>query len=258
MIYLTENDKEVIRHSDCHQKVSLSLGSFYIKLVGPERGLKELLGSSIAMQMGLVTPNNEVIMIDNEYFLLGEDLNKYGKFINAEEMDIDDSVLDHCAFSTAAQALATKYSIGDEISNLIKVYFYDILFHHFDRNKRNWGLLFLPDGTKKITILDNEYLLVEPNHNEKLKLYMSEDIPTSLEEDFKYYLKAAPQSEIDLFLYYFNIFTPLYIRNTINYLVKSHEITILESDIEDMISAYQNNYITITRIIKSCTEKRGI
>lgn len=53
MIYLTENDREVIRHSDCHQKVSISLGNFFIKLVGPERGLKELLGSSIAMQMGL-------------------------------------------------------------------------------------------------------------------------------------------------------------------------------------------------------------
>lgn len=44
MINLTEKDKEIIRQIRYQKKADLSVGSYYIKSVSPERGLKELIG----------------------------------------------------------------------------------------------------------------------------------------------------------------------------------------------------------------------
>ena len=189
MINLTEKDKEIIKHLGYSKKVNLSSGSYYIKLVGAERGLKELLGSTIATQIGLITPRNNLVSIDEEIFLLSEDLNDYGKFIKAEDLEIGDPINEYCSIEEAIYVLKNNYHLGSEIENLIRIYTFDILFKHFDRNKGNWGLLYLPDSSPKLAILDHEYLLVDNDRPEKLKLYYKRALPLSLEEDFIYFLQ---------------------------------------------------------------------
>ena len=206
MINLTEKDKEIIRQIRYQKKADLSVGSYYIKSVSPERGLKELIGLEVATQMGLICPRGNVVQIDNWEYLLSDDLDSYGRFINAEDMEIGDLIEEYCSIEEARNTLESKYNIGSEVNNLIKIYILDIIFKHFDRNKRNWGLILLPDGSRKLVILDNEYLLVDNDKKEKLKLYFSPSIPASLEEDFTKFLLEAKPEDIVLFEYYFNLY----------------------------------------------------
>lgn len=257
MINLTENDKDIIRHLGYPKAVKLSSGSFYIKLVGPERGLKEMLGVEIATQMGLITPISSIAMIDGFEYLISEDLNRYGEFINAEDMEIGDLIEEYCSIEEAKDILENKYYIGDEINNLIKIYIFDIIFKHFDRNKRNWGLITLPDGSKRLVILDNEYLLVDNDKKEKIKLYFSKTMPLSLEEDFLYFLHNCKPEEFMLFIYYFNLYTPEFITSLINNLIKRNNLIFNEGEKEEIIESYVHHYLKLQETIIKETNKES-
>ncbi len=256
MINLSENDREIIKHMGYPKKLDLSVGSFYVKLVGPERGLKELLGAEIATQMGLITPICEVVVVDGMEYLLSEDLNKYGHFINAEEMDIGDLVEEYCSLNEAKDVLEKEYGMTCEISNLLRIYIFDIIFMHFDRNKRNWGVILLPDNHPKLVILDNEYLLVENDKPEKIKLYFAPIFPTSLYEDFACFLKLGHPDDIATFEYYFNLYTPAFIENLINRLIKKVNLNV--EDKVEIIEFYTKHYCKLQDIlIKEYKEKHS-
>ena len=250
MINLTEKDKEIIKHLGYPKAVNLSIGSCYIKSVSPERGLKELIGLEVATQMGLICPRGNVVEIDGWGYLLSEDLDSYGRFINAEDMEIGNLIEEYCSIEEAKSTLESKYNIGSEVNNLIKIYFLDIIFKHFDRNKRNWGLIFLPDGSRKLVILDNEYLLVDNDKKEKLKLYFSPSIPASLEEDFTKFLLEAKPEDIVLFEYYFNLYKPEFIISLINILIIRQGIKFENGEKEEIIESYQSHYSKLQDLIK--------
>ena len=250
MVSLTEKDKEIIKHLEYPKAVNLSIGSCYIKSVSPERGLKELMGLEVASQMGLICPRGNVVEIDGWGYLLSEDLDSYGRFINAEDMEIGDLIEEYCSIEEARSTLESKYNIGSEVNNLIKIYFLDIIFKHFDRNKRNWGLIFLPNGSRKLVILDNEYLLVDNDKKEKLKLYFSPSIPVSLEEGFTRFLLEAKSEDIVLFEYYFNLYTPNFIVSLINILIKRHGIKFENREKEEIIESYQSHYLKLQELIE--------
>lgn len=250
MINLTEKDKEIIRQIRYQKKADLSVGSYYIKSVSPERGLKELIGLEVTTQMGLICPRGNVVEIDGWGYLLSEDLDSYGRFINAEDMEIGDLIEEYCSIEEARNTLESKYNIGSEVNNLIKIYILDIIFKHFDRNKRNWGLILLPDGSRKLVILDNEYLLVDNDIKEKLKLYFSPSIPASLEEDFTKFLLEAKPEDIVLFEYYFNLYKPEFIISLINILIIRQGIKFENGEKEEIIESYQSHYSKLQDLIK--------
>lgn len=256
MINLTDSDKELIKNLEYPKLVNLSIGQFYIKRINPERGLKELLGKEVATQMGLITPNCQIIIIDGWEYLLSEDLNDYGKFVNAEDMEIGEGIEDYCSLSEA-KVILDKYCIGNEVNNLIKIYIFDIIFKHFDRNTRNWGLIIIsPDNIPKLVVLDNEYLLVENERPEKLKLYFKSTLPSSLEEDFTCFLREGNPEDIQIFEYYFNLYTPKFIENLIEQIIKRNNLDVENK--EEIISDYKLHYLRLKQLfVREYKEKSG-
>lgn len=135
---LTLEDKEIIKHLGYPKLVSLSSGSYLIKGVLCLEGFKELLGYELAKLFNLFCPKYELIKLENNYYSLSEDINKYGKFVTANSIVTYEDVT--TSLYEIWNSLESKYSNTPELmGDLIKIYIFDMLFLNYDRSVDNWG-----------------------------------------------------------------------------------------------------------------------
>lgn len=204
MINITENDKEIIRHLGYPKIVNLSCGSYLVKKDFQNTSINELIGKKLADIMGLTCPRYFIVEIDNEKYLLSEDLNQYGRFTPAldfgekydddyESYPLGKLYQDETWYDEDAKKILHGNSLYDvwsflehnypsniskELMNeILKVYIFDILFLNYDRDARNWGILTGKDHVN-IIILDNELIFSKKEENKDDKDDIEDDTKT--------------------------------------------------------------------------------
>lgn len=214
---LTKRDIIIIKRNE-HRTTpaNLSLGSFYIKQVSKDLALKELIGARIATTIfNLNCPKYQVVKFNIYHYILSEDLNTEGKFLTLEEMGFKKN---KNSLYDVWIDLDTKYSnTFKETIDFIKVYIFDVMFHNLDRKADNIGILFLPDNSRKVTIIDNDLILSNDTKEEYgeenmeyLELYADMDNALNIYKDFKRFLLDSSSEFVELFKYYFELITPDY------------------------------------------------
>lgn len=247
MINLTEKDKEIIRRLGYPKIVNLSSGSYLVKSNYKNKGINEQISKKLADILGLVCPSYYLVNVDNESFVLSEDLNQYGEFISALEIcekykdsnvDVVDNITDNSLYSVWAfiensYPDATSKALMNEV---LKMYIFDILFLNYDRDLKNWGILVQKDGTTNIVIFDNEFIFEQPEED---KVLMAETVALTSSinefnpntyEDFKRFIKDSSHQFIDLFKYYFDLITPDFLKGLIGQIERRDNIKIDTKD----------------------------
>lgn len=121
-----------------------------------------------------------------------------------------------------------------------------MLFSNPDRVPGNWGIINLANGMKRVCILDHEFFFnrwKRPN-----KIYFKSDYLATKYDDLKFFLEEADTEFVNLFLYYFNLITPLYFQKLLKEVAK--ENSILPTDLEQILKIYQENYQKIDCVIR--------
>ena len=168
---LSLDDIEQIETIKWPTKLNLSIGAFYVKDIEDAYPLNlaidEVIGYYVAKEIGLMCPKYQIVMPyndDEEVFVISEDLNNYGKFVDAFNLGV---LREHNASLPSIEKFLEKKflnnstygnKIPEVFSDIIKMYVFDILFCNWDRRSNNWGLIFTNDNMQ-ISILDNENLL---------------------------------------------------------------------------------------------------
>lgn len=257
---LTDNDKEIIRHLGYPKIVRLSSGSYLIKADYDNTGVNELIGKKIADVMDLVCPKYFLVEVDNVRYLLSEDLNQYGKFINALKIchglskDIDISA--NSIYSV--RAYIEKYFPVDKskkmMQEIIRMYIFDILFLNSDRDLQNWGILFQENGNQNIVIFDNELIFYENTFFPGISLTAS--ISTKypqVYDDFRIFLKESSSEFISLFKDYFDLITPEFLKDLINQVERENNISLATK--EELITKYNNHRVNLEQIYNEKIKK---
>lgn len=270
------------------KKLDLSGGSFYGKRIEDAYPLNlaigEVLGYYIAKEIGLMCPKYQIVMPDNkdeEVFVISEDLNNYGKFINAFDLGL---LREHNASLSKIENFLEKKFINDPIygnkiaevfRDVIKMYIFDILLCNWDRKSNNWGLIFTKDSMK-LTILDNENLLDSDfNHTissqndgvrwlKDFKRAMTiEERKEKLINDLTNFFESFDNEYILLFEDIFNLITPEYFRNILNQIereeviiTKDGKIPLEIFDKEDYVKIYSDKYYLVKEIYQKHRRSR--
>lgn len=261
---LTKRDITIIKRNE-HRTTpaNLSLGSFYVKQVSKSLALKELIGARIATTIfKLNCPKYYVVKFNIHYYVLSEDLNMEGEFLTLEEMGFKKN--ENSLYDTWID-LETKYGKSfNETIDFIKVYIFDVMFHNLDRKADNIGILFLPDNSRKVTIIDNALILSNDTKEEYgtesmeyLELYADMAESLNIYQDFKRFLLDSSSEFIELFKYYFELITPDYFCKLAKEIAQENSIDTEPpaSFIPDIITTltrdYQANYNRLKTILKN-------
>lgn len=295
MINLTENDKEIIRHLGDPKIVNLSSGSYLIKEDYDKTGANELIGKKLADIMGLVCPRYFLVDVDNKKYILSEDLNQYGKFMPAfdfcekyedefESYPLNKLYQDETWYDEDAKKILHGNSLYDiwsflennypsEISKelmsqVLKIYIFDILFLNYDRDARNWGILTQKDQVN-IAILDNELIFTkkseenEENDDKQTESsYYAETVSLNVNfkkehapvyEDFQYFLKESSSEFISLFKYYFDLITPEFLKCLIEQIERRDNIQIEKK--EELVEIYATHRKALMQVYEEEIKK---
>ena len=285
---LTLDDIEQIETINSPTKLDLSIGSFYAKQIidtyPMNLAIGEVLGSYIAKEIGLFCPKYQIVLPyndDEEVFVISEDLNNYGKFIDAFNLGL---LKEHNASLYGIWDFLEKKYLKDPIygtkipevfNDIIKMYIFDILFCNWDRRSNNWGLIFTEDNMK-LAIFDNEFLLendinhiissqvdgVEWLNNTKMAMNQNRR-RVRLEMDLTTFFKESSKEFLVLFEDIFNLITPEYFRKILDQIereeiiiTKDGNIPLEIDDKEDYIKIYSDNYYLIKDIYHDYIKSR--
>ena len=270
------------------KKLDLSIGSFYVKNIENEYPLNlaigEVLGYYIAKEIGLMCPKYQIVMPDNkdeEVLVISEDLNNYGKFINAFDLGL---LREHNAsLSSIEKFLEKKFlnnpvygsKIPEVFNDIVKMYIFDILLCNWDRRSNNWGLIFTKDNMQ-LTIFDNENLLENDfNHTissqdngvewlKNIKRAMTdEERKERLINDLTNFFESFDNEYILLFENIFNLITPEYFRKILDQIEREEVIIMKDGNVpleiddkEDYVKIYSDNYYLIKDIYHDYLKSR--
>ncbi len=285
---LSLDDIEQIETIKEPTKLNLSAGSFYAKQIIDtypiNLAIAEVLGSYIAKEIGLFCPKYQIIFPyndDEEVFVISEDLNNYGKFVDAFSLGL---LREHNASLYGIWDFLEKKYLNDPVygskipklfNDIIKMYLFDILFCNWDRRSNNWGIIFTDDDMQ-LAIFDNEFLLENDiNHVissqvdgvdwlNKTKIAMNIDRRRiRLTMDLTTFFKESSKEFLLLFEDIFNLITPDYFREILNKMEKD-EIVITKDgnvpleiyDKEDYVKIYSDNYYLIKDIYHDYLKSR--
>ena len=285
---LTLDDIEQIETIKGPTKLDLSIGSFYAKRIEDTYSLNlaigEVLGYYIAKEIGLMCPKCQIVMPyndDEEVLVISEDLNKYGKFINAFSLGL---LREHNASLYGIWSFLEKKYLKDPVygtkipevfNDIIKMYIFDILFCNWDRRSNNWGLIFTKDNMQ-LAIFDHEFLLENDIPHvissqvdgvdwlNKSKFAMNaERRRKKLEMDLTTFFKESSKEFLLLFEDIFNLITPEYFRNILNQMereeviiTKEGNVPLIIDDKEDYVKIYSDNYYLIKDIYHDYIKSR--
>lgn len=269
MINLTENDKEIIRHLGYPKIVNLSSGSYLIKADYDKTGVNELIGKKLADIMGLVCPRYFLVEVDNDKYLLSEDLNQYGEFISAleicenfkshkkEDKSNEDITISDNSIYSIWNYLEDSFPLekSKELMNeIIRMYIFDILFLNSDRDLKNWGILTQTNGNVNIVIFDNELIFYENTSFPGISLTASlTELYPSVYDDFRIFLKESSSEFTSLFKYYFDLITPEFFKGLIEQIERRDNIQIETK--EELVEKYKKHRTVLMQIYEEEIKK---
>lgn len=250
---LTKEDLDTIRKTlGTVKRIDLSVGSCYLKNASEVNIIHEIIGAKIAELMGINCAKYHFIRVNEFPQLLSEDLNNDGSFRTMHSLGV---YQDSCSLYDLWFVLEQKYGdVTKEIYDLVKVYIFDILFMNIDRHGNNVGILFDKNGNRKITILDNEMILFYD-----MVSISSEDVMKNTcvlaYSELEHFFKVSSSEFIDLFMYYFRLFTPEYLEQILDDIEQECDWPFYK---EDMISQYRKHYEALLEVIKPLIGVRNV
>ena len=87
-----DKDWDILKNCYHNKKILYSFGKFYTKEVSLKKALNEIVAKKICHKMNLSCPNYQLVMVDNKYYILSEDLNQENIFFTAREIGIDEKI----------------------------------------------------------------------------------------------------------------------------------------------------------------------
>ena len=288
---LNASDIDIINHLGYPKVVNLSTGDFLVKKAFKNYHYNELIGEKLSHVFDLFTPHNHVVKVAGDYYVLSEDLNKLGDFKTASQLGMPGRAYSLTDAWIFIETNFPKKRISKLLLDLVRIYIFDVLFYHFDRNLNNWGII-TTEKENRLVILDNEFILVSEKDikesfyyfdKEELELYatlpkynplsfidfnlpeekqnelLAELLATELEpniyRDFKVFLASSSKEYQDLFAYYFNLITPEYLVNLIAEVETENNIKITYK--EKLIEIYKKNRQNLASIYASVIKEKN-
>ncbi len=273
---LTNKDFQKISKVGHVREVYLSSGNYFIKDTwNIKEAVNEVIGRRLASIFNLKCPDYKVVILDydgdisfksqyHKYYSISEDLlNKNGKFKTARELGI--LFEENCSLYQIWFKLEKLYgNVSDLMMDIVKVYIYDILFGGSDRHASNWGIYY-NDNIRQVAILDNEFLFEnqesmissyfsEDDYNEINKVNSSEDFKR---EEFNNFLKDSSEEFINLFLVYYNLFTPEYLEELLlsiegeeKFITEFGEVPFVIPHKDEILENYLKNYELLGSVLE--------
>ena len=275
---LTNKDFRKIKRVNNVREVTLSCGDFYVKDTwNIKHAVNEVIGRRLASIFNLKCPYYKVVIFDydgntalnsqyHKYYSLSQDLfNEHGKFETAREIGIlfeENYSLYQIWFKL--ERLYGTGKVADLMTDIVKVYIFDLLFGGSDRHASNWGIYFT-NTTRKVTIIDNEFLF--DNLEGMISSYFSREIYNAVDkvssyEDFKRkeftnFLNDSSEEFINLFLVYYNLFTPEYLEELLlsiegeeKFITEFGEVPFVISHKDEIMENYINNYELLGSVLE--------
>ncbi|MCM1053726.1 MAG: hypothetical protein NC483_07120 [Ruminococcus sp.] len=259
MLHISEEQKRMIVKNN-HDWVNINGKNYYVKKHRVGIPFSEIIAKRIMDVLNIKNANYEAVIIDDELFYLSEDLNGYGTFVGSEILKVKiASLYDYWTFLEKLY----KDSAKELMAELIRVYLFDLVMMHADRNYANWGILTNQDGIH-ICTLDNELILAS-NSSSNITSYLVEEreIPYSKYKskiykpfyksekslkEFENFLKSSSEEYVTYAERVLNLINPDLLNEIILSIENEYSTPI--KDKEKWLMRFTENYEVLKEIIK--------
>lgn len=251
------------------KKLKLSFGDFYASRRENLNGIiNELIAYIASKNIGVICPTIKIVKFDNKnYIRLTQNLSCLGKFKTANELGLSD--FDNASIFSILNWLQKNFNNSYQlVEGIIRIYLFDIFFMIPDRHNSNWGLLQTKEYTT-ICMMDNEKML-----NTELPPLMESFLPNQPNycsnykerrmEDLRFFLKNYDEVFGNLFLNFYDTFTPEYFKLLLDKIEKEEFMLSSDGNLHikiplkrKLIEQYQNNYESISAIKKEMMREKG-
>lgn len=137
------------------------------------------------------------------------------------------------------------------------------MFCATDRNNQNWGVLTLPDGSKKIAVIDHTWMFFEEAELEETADFEDKQSEYNLDPEVMWEKKAQELNVffstssieyLEMFKTYFDYYTPERVTNMIIKIEKETRERV--RDLDGIIEFYKKNRDFIANIMNEYNFKR--
>ena len=273
------SQKIILNNQKYFAKPAYSANKIYTPL---NTACNELIGYEIAKEFGLLCPKYYIVSDEDEnYYILSEDLNKYGFFATAEDIGLNS--VDGSSLYTIWDFLESHYGNNPQLFNdVIKMYIMDLFLSNSDRRPANWGIIY-NHKQMQLAIFDNvemfiykyltEYISPLENEDWFKKLIYLKQTKKNTEKHLEYvkkqkvknigtFLKESSEEYINLFNEYYEKMTSQHYLEILNRVEDENviytangekKLVIPNKDI--LMELYMENYNIISKVLNSYLDK---
>lgn len=261
---LTEEQKKDLEYFN-HKFMIINGTRYYVKECEDGFNLKEIIGKRLADLLGLRCASYDVVTINGKMFYLSKDLSELGNARNLTLIgDINNSLY------TIWFGLEKNFENSKELmEELIKIYFFDLLFLNSDRKKHNIVIvssisnthLYMIDNSLIFSKMRSEIFSSMTRYDElknvkKIDWLNKDKIHLELNiHNLDYFFNTSSQEFYNTFLEMYKKATPDTVRKVIEEIESEYNYQI--PDKEEMLKLYNENYEEIRKLLESRGEKCG-
>lgn len=258
---LTAEQKKDLEYFN-HKFMTINGTRYYVKECEDNYSLKEVVGKRLADILGIRCAEYEVVSANGTMYYLSRDLNELGSARNLTLIgDINNSLY------TIWNGLDKTFENSKELmKELIKIYFFDLLFLNSDRKKHNILIvnsisnthLYMVDNSLIFSDMRSELFSGMTRYDDlknvrkidclnKDNLYLDMNL-----HNLEYFLETSDRKFIEIIKEMFLKASPIIIKEVIEGVEKAYNYKL--PDKEKMLAMYSKNY----EAIKELLESRGI
>ena len=240
MILLTNKQKEYIGER-LKGTIIINEKKYFFKSSNKYRATNELITESIAKYMGIKCHHCEIVIINNMYYILSEDINNTLTFMNANELGINANDLYSIWNYLENHELG---NIKDIMYKIIKIYLFDIFIMYTERHLLNWGFTLKDGKIEDVYIIDNDVIFDSESVILSSKFSeMAMGIHSSL-LNLDNFINESSKEYINLLLDYNNKLNPDIIKYFLN------KLNINDDYINNILDKYNVNYNKINVLLR--------
>ncbi len=232
------------------QKISIGFREYYVKQRSDIETGHELIGSALAEILNIPTPKTRIININRKWYILSEEIPELQTCENLFEVNNLQDIWNEL------ETLGMK-----KMTEVIRIYLFDILFLNSDRSARNYGFAKNKNGQEQLFAIDHELIfdydvkpVITESEDERTREWFydnQEDLLTSGYQELKKFFDHSDTIYKEMFREMYQKVSPKVLESVIDTIEKEgflvpDKVTILET--------YQAYYESIGRL---WTEERG-
>ena len=271
---------ENIRKDVIAQKISLSIGNYYVKYRKNYdiNAFNEIIISKVASILGITCPKYQIVIpkfnsdiASNEYYMLSADLENIGPFLTAHTLGVGKNT--NASVSESWHVLEESYGDNPKLyRDLVATYLLSLFFGFDDFHNEQWGVI-KNNNENRIAILDNEYSFVN-NTKPEMSSFPTDidyDLEVSLNKNtnplvinLSYFLDNNSLEYISLFESMYYLFTPDYLNKILNLIEKDEVIITKNGNItlkiykrDEILQKYELIYADITKVWQEYQNKQN-